>query len=252
MATKTPMKCLVCDTTQQACSVAVATIGAVADVADITDVSGAQDAPVHFYEEIGTGHAEHLPVMLDAALARAGLSVSELDGVGVTTGPGTFAGVRVGLAAMRGFLVARKMPVYTITGLELMAQTHLAVSRVKSDLPLACVVDARRGQVYMQRFTAGGAALTPPEVLPAAQAAAMLAAQRHVLIGTGATLLADQPDAGADMAGYPKSDVLYPDAVNMLPLIQQGRLPATDNPIPLYLRPPDAALPKQDQRIKRQ
>ena len=109
------------------------------------------------YEEIGTGHAEHLPGMLAAALGEAGLTVRDLDAVGVTIGPGTFAGVRVGLAAMRGFVVARKMPIYTVTGLELMARTHLATATPSGNLALASVIDARRDQLYMQRFAADGA-----------------------------------------------------------------------------------------------
>lgn len=238
MITEFSMNFLVCDTTQQACSVAIA--------------SKKHAAPIHLYEEIGTGHAEHLPRMLQMALDQARLSVQDLDGVGVTTGPGTFAGVRVGLAAMRGFAVAKKMPIYTMTGLELMAQTHLARSPAEGDLPLACVVDARRGQVYLQQFSANGTPLTPPEVLPIDAAATSLSGQTHVLIGTGGGLIAEHLAVAGRLQAYPQSPIIYPDAAYMLAFIQRGDAPISDRPAPLYLRPPDAALPKQDQRLKRQ
>ena len=103
----------------------------------------------------------------------------------------------------------------------------------------------------MQRFAADGAPLSEPGVLPTRQAAATLAVEPHVLIGTGAALVLDQLQAAADVKAYPKSAVVYPDAVNMLTLIETAALVPADRPAPLYLRPPDADPPKQDQRIKR-
>ena len=236
MTIKFTRNLLVCDTTQQACSVAVASKGTT--------------SATHLFEEIGTGHAEHLPHMVAKALADAGLAFKDLDALGVTTGPGTFAGVRVGLAAMRGFVVAKKMPIYTMTGLELMARTHLA-DNADTGLPLACVVDARRNQVYLQRFAADGEALTNPQVMPIAAAAEALALSPCMLVGTGADLVCAFLEATDGEQLHSKSAVLYPDAVHMLALIENEAVVASESPAPLYLRPPDAELPKQDQRVKR-
>ena len=239
MTAQFSMTVLACDTTQQACSVALS-------------VKGERDA-FRLYENIGTGHAEHLPRMLAQALEETGLSVGDLDGLCVTTGPGTFAGVRVGLAAMRAFALAGKLPLYGMTGFEVMARTHLSASvQINSDIPLACVIDARRGQAYVQCFDMAATALGEPEVLAIQEAAEMLGAKAHVLIGTGAPLILDQfSQNNIKAALYPQSDILYPDAFFMLEICASGQLVASDRLAPLYLRPPDAALPKQDQRVKR-
>ncbi len=239
---------LACDTTQQACSVALLRAG--------------DEEPICLYEEIGTGHTEHLPCMVKEALDRAGLRIAELHALGVTVGPGTFAGVRVGLAAMRAFALAGDLPIFTMTSLALMAQTYLAQTRLAQtdgkmpNMPLACVIDARRDQLYLQCFDADGLDLSAPAVLSVEQAVEVLADKNHVLIGTGAAvILAQLKKAGVNLDPYRQNDkqneILYPDAAFIIAALQRGALAPTPHPTPLYLRPPDAALPKHDQRVKR-
>ena len=91
---------LACDTSQRACSVALALTNG-----DI----------IERLEETGRGHTEKLPLMIKDILASTGVGLQDVDRLGVTIGPGTFAGVRVGLAAMRAIRVSHHLPIYSIT-----------------------------------------------------------------------------------------------------------------------------------------
>ncbi|MGC6475952.1 MAG: tRNA (adenosine(37)-N6)-threonylcarbamoyltransferase complex dimerization subunit type 1 TsaB [Parvibaculales bacterium] len=232
-----PRLVLACDTSQQACSVALRDMSS----GDVTAL----------YEEIGTGHAEILPQMLQDVLQKASCQVADLDALGVTIGPGTFAGVRVGLAAMRAFALVARAPIYTLTSLALMAQTQIAHQR-KADAAqsdLACLIDARRGQVYTQCFDAAGASINAAAVLSRDEAADLLTAKPYRLVGTGAALMIDYC---APLSAYPVDEIIYPNAAHFFTALDLGLAKIESKPAPLYLRPPDAALPKTDQKLTRQ
>ncbi len=162
--------------------------------------------------------------MTEAVLAKAG---GEFDTVAVTVGPGSFTGLRVGLAFAKGLRLARNTPLIPLGSL-----AGLAASAGSQGLT-AGVVDARRGQVYVQAFE-GDLALMDPDILPMADAAARLTAlgAGFMLVGSGAAALAEL------LPGATALDLAAPD------LDALGRLAAVGEPVeavsPLYLRPPDA------------
>jgi tRNA threonylcarbamoyladenosine biosynthesis protein TsaB len=175
-------------------------------------------------EPMERGHQERLAPM--AAAVMAGHAFAELDLVAVTIGPGSFTGLRVGLAFARGVSLASGAP---LAGIGTLAALTAGAAGFA-----AGVIDARRGHVYAQAFEAGRA-VTPPDILPIAEAAALLESLspgRLTLIGPGAALLAEAlPGALADPRPAPDLAAL-------------GRLAAAAGPTPdlrpLYLRPPDA------------
>ncbi len=192
------------------------------------------------------GHAEALMGLISEAEDEAGFRSSECDRLGVTVGPGTFTGLRVGLAAARGLALATGLPLVGITTLQAVASN--AQNRAGRILTL---LDARRGEVYGQLFEAG-ALLTPvtrPEVFTCKAAEALTrhamaeaAAARQVsLIGTGARLIAgaigDEAVALVSAAGD------QPDAARVARLAALIEDPTSAPPEPLYLRAPDAKLP---------
>ena len=219
---------LACDTTQGACSVAVYK----------DKVLAAQ------IEEMSRGHAESLMPMLESLLAEAAIDWQALTRLAVTHGPGTFTGVRVGLAAMRGLALALDLPLKTYGTLVVMAAAH----EFKDD-PLLVAVDAKRDTFYAQAFDRQGAAISDPAALSAVQLVALaesLGAARMAVCGTGAPLLA------AHWSGFYASHAApYPHAVYLAEMAAQdddwSDLPPAE---PLYLRPPDATLPDPDKRIK--
>ncbi len=90
-------------------------------------------------DDIATGHAEILFDRLAALLARNGLGHADIKRIAVTTGPGSFTGLRIGLSAARGLGLARKLPVIGVPSL-------FALSLEVADGPVTVLLDARRGE----------------------------------------------------------------------------------------------------------
>lgn len=120
-------------------------------------------------DDIATGHAEILFDRLAVLLARNGLGHADVERIAVTTGPGSFTGLRIGLSAARGLGLARKLPVLGIPSL-------LAISLGVTAGPVTVLLDARRGEAYFQAFSAPGVAETEPMLLPIEEARAQVKA----------------------------------------------------------------------------
>src|SRR5271157_2903814 len=95
------------------------------------------------------GHAEALMPLVARVMDQAGMAFSDLDRIAVTTGPGSFTGLRVGIAAARGIALAAKKPAVGISTLAAFAAPHLAGH---SGVPVIAAIDARHGHVYVQVF----------------------------------------------------------------------------------------------------
>lgn len=111
-------------------------------------------------DDLATGHAELIFGRIAALLARNGLGYPDLERVVVTTGPGSFTGLRIGLSAARGIALARNIPV---VGVPSLLAISLAAPR---DRPVSVLLDARRGEAYVQNFSAPGIPLGPAQILP--------------------------------------------------------------------------------------
>ena len=98
------------------------------------------------YLDAGLTHSETLLPMVDAALKACRLSCADIDLYGVNAGPGSFTGLRIGLAAVKGLAFPRHTPCAPVSTLEALAAGHLGEGT------LLCALDARRGQVYSAAF----------------------------------------------------------------------------------------------------
>jgi tRNA threonylcarbamoyladenosine biosynthesis protein TsaB len=175
--------------------------------------------------------------MIGEVMAEAGVAFDSLDRIAVTTGPGTFTGTRIGIAAARALALS--------TGAETVGVSSLAVMsavarREVGDRALAVLVDARRGEVYAQAFGPGGAseAISPPELLSLEDASRLGGEGAILFVGSGAEAVAviamrRGREAVALLPG------LLPDA-QALAHIAAKLLPSDVPLTPLYLRPPDA------------
>lgn len=181
--------------------------------------------------EIGIGHAEHLIPQIARVLAEAGVTPAELGRIVCVVGPGSFTGIRAGLAAARGLALALSIPVIPVTSLEALAAEARATQPGRAIL---AVLDARRDEVYAQVFSADGTAQTEPAVLSRAVAAALGRRHAAIAIGSGAALL-DGVDsvAGRNQAGI----------VTVLAIGADRPAPARA-PGPLYIRGADAKVPQ--------
>ncbi|MDR6626667.1 tRNA (adenosine(37)-N6)-threonylcarbamoyltransferase complex dimerization subunit type 1 TsaB [Caulobacter segnis] len=182
-------------------------------------------------EPMTRGHQERIGIVAREAAAEAGVAFTHLDRIGVTVGPGSFTGLRVGLAFAKGLATALSIPCVGVTTLEALA---FGVEGF-----VASVLDARMGQVYIQIF-ADGAALMAPDALGVGEAAARLAELYSggpaTLIGSGAPLLADA------LSGAKVLTPAAPDPVAVARLAAARPAP-NHSPRPLYLRAPYATLP---------
>src|SRR6478752_2179035 len=134
------------------------------------------------------GHAEALMPLIERVMRQADMPFAALDRVGVTTGPGSFTGLRVGIAAARGIALAATKPAFGLTTLAAYAAPYIAAD---DKTAVAVAVDARHQHVYLQVFGAGGRTLVAPRIAGAADAARASAVGAVRLVGTGARMLAD-------------------------------------------------------------
>jgi len=207
---------LAVDTALEACSVAI---------------GRPRTAAVIRGEVIGRGHGERLFGMIAGAMAEAAIAFADIDRFAVTVGPGSFTGIRVGIAAVRGFALVTRKPAVGISTLAV----HAAAARAMGAAgPVLALLDARAGEVYLQLFDAAGNPATEPEAATVERAAEL---------ASGASLAGSGAPAVAALAGRP---IIHqhsaPDPATLLALAMTN--PPDGAPRPLYLRPPDAAPAK--------
>lgn len=215
---------LALDSSGAACSVAVLRGDAVAG---------------HRQAAMARGHAEALMVMVVEAMQAAGIGFAALERVAVTVGPGSFTGLRIGLATARGIGLAASRPVVGVTTFAAVAEGLAEAER--AGCHLLVVIDSKRTELFAQRFDPELRESGPPLVLaPALLAAAPLPA-RLLVAGDGARLLRTYLAAsGRDVVFAERCGP--PDAVAVARLA--ARPGATLLPArPLYLHAPEAGLP---------
>lgn len=177
------------------------------------------------------GGMERIAGLTRDLMRAAGVGFDSLDRIGVTTGPGSFTGLRVGLAFAQGLGAALGRPVIGLSSLDALAASAAPQGAVMA------AIDARRGQVYARVFR-DGAAVGPAEALTLAEATARAAAlgPRPRLVGSGAALLAEALDR-------PETVTLTAPSLAALARLTRAADPQTAPPRPLYLRAPDAKPP---------
>lgn len=182
-------------------------------------------------EAMAKGHQERLGGLARDAAADAG-GLDGVERIGVTVGPGSFTGLRVGLAFAQGLGAALGRPVVGVSTLDALAASVEAAD-------VAALIDARRGQVYARLWRDGRPERSPAAIsLDEARAVVSTLRPGAVLAGSGALLVADAaPEATVvDLAGP---------APGALARLTASADPAAAPPAPLYLRAPDATPPSR-------
>ncbi len=226
------MRVLAIDTALEACSAAVLDTDRAAIIASES-------------RAMTRGHAEAIMPLLARVMDQADIEFRELDRIAVTTGPGSFTGLRVGISAARGIALAAAKPAIGLTTLAAFAAPHIAADDAS---PVVAVIDARHEQVYLQVFGAGGRTLVAPRIALLREAVRAAVTGPARIVGSAAQLVA---------AAWPKSEPAPA-------LVDQRGAPAIDwvarlgaaaaeghgPPKPLYLRAPDAQ-PQDAARLPR-
>ena len=170
-------------------------------------------------------HAEELTPLLEAVLRRAGATMTDVDCLVVDVGPGRFTGLRVGMATVRALALATGLPAVGLTSLEILAGAE-------PTRPLVVAIDARRGEVFQQRFELDGP-VGEPMVGPPEELAGQVA---------GVTVIGDGADRYPERYGPGLVPGKRPSAATMLRLAAGRPLQPANRVRPLYLRDPDVHI----------
>lgn len=180
-----------------------------------------------FSENIGKGHAERLMGIIDAALAQASIPLKSVGRIAVTIGPGSFTGIRVGVAAARGFALSLGIEAVGVTTLEVLAASH---DLAHPGQPVMVAMDAKRNEVYLQAFNADGSPQTEPSLALIEDAITAFSSFSGAAYASGAPLL-----QGSDTGG--EKDRFQ---IGLVAKIGAAKPASAPRPKPLYLRGPDA------------
>ncbi len=181
------------------------------------------------------GHAEALMPLIRRIMDEADTVFRNLDRVVVTTGPGSFTGLRVGIAAARGIALAINKPAVGLSTLSAYAAPYLADD---DNAPVVVAIDARHNHVYLQVFATGGRTVAGPRLAPLSEAVRAAAAAPARIVGSAAQLVADGL-AVTDATPFHVDDAGAPDidwVARMGAALPEGQSP----PKPQYLRAADA------------
>ncbi len=174
------------------------------------------------------GHQERLAPLTREVMRAAGLDFGAIDRIGVTVGPGSFTGLRVGLAFAKGLALALDRPGVGVGSLDALA------AALATDGFRAALIDAGRGRLFVQIFE-GETAVGAPDSLEIATAAARLAELVQsgdvTLTGPGAALLSGVAPRARIIDQPAPSPVVVAKVAARAPIVP---------PRPLYLRAPDA------------
>ena len=210
------MNVLALDTCLSACSVAVSRDGEIL---------------AHRAEPMARGHQERLAPMARDVMAGAGLAFADLDRIGVTVGPGSFTGLRVGLAFAKGLALALGRPCVGVGVME-----ALAAGETSDRSAVATVIDAGRGRVYLQLFR-DGATVCGPDSLDLAMALA-----RIVEVCPSGDVAVTGPGADLLLGALPMARAWVQPAPDARAVARLAAAAELIPPRPLYLRAPDAKV----------
>jgi tRNA threonylcarbamoyladenosine biosynthesis protein TsaB len=216
------MRVLAIDTALAACSAAVLDTATGAIVASES-------------QPMVRGHAEALIALVARVVQQADVTLRNIERVAVTTGPGSFTGLRVGLAAARGIALASGAPAVGISTLSAFAAPYLGADENHN---VVAAIDARHEHVYLQVFAPEGRSLVAPRLAPLSEAVRAASGHTACIVGSAASAVAaalvktGREPAIVDARGAP--DIAW--VARLGSVATEKEAP----PKPLYLRAPDA------------
>lgn len=212
------------------------------DVLAVAAVNG--EARISLSLRRGLQHSPTLVPLVDRLLAEVGLGVRELELVACSVGPGSFTGIRIGLATAKGIGFAAGIPVVGVSTLDALARPH---GHRQGDT--FAVLDARKGNIYAARYRGGARVSDYLDAAPDQLAAAVRSADSPLLAGPDAERLRALMFPGADPAGLPPCSELFdPSALLDIALAMDPAAADPSGPHPLYLRRSEAEIGKDAAR----
>jgi len=191
---------------------------------------------------IRTTHSERLLPAIERLLQDAGLSLEEMDGLAVVVGPGSFTGIRIGVATAKGFAYALNRKLVGLTALEALGRQFQAFPGI-----VVPMIDSRRTEVYAQAFL-GGKPLAAPHNSHLDEVLRWCRSQEQpcLMVGDGAIAYREYIAAGLPEAVFPPPEfaLLRPAAVAALgwERLKEGQYSDAFAVNPVYLRKTEAEI----------
>ncbi len=206
-------------------------------------------------KEMTRGQAEELMPMVDGALKESGITPSQLDLVAVTIGPGSFTGLRIGLAAARGLALSLSIPCIGVSTFEACAAA-VDKNAIGPDSrgKLLIAIETRRDDIYAQLFDADLAPLSTGAAMDGAGLVSLVADNNVVVAGDGGLRAIEMLKNHDNTHGNTNAvlfDVgIFSGAVHACTIADSKYKPGAipPPPQPLYLRPPEAKIPQPKNR----
>jgi tRNA threonylcarbamoyladenosine biosynthesis protein TsaB len=193
------------------------------------------------FEASATGQATLLAPLIQRQLAEAGVTAKDIGLIAITNGPGSFTGIRIGLAMGRGLALALNVPLATCSTFDAVLQN---LPPQQDEIILA--IDSRREEIFLRQPATGRTWIATP-----AQAVAFLPPARYVLAGDGVKPLRAAFAAAGRAGEIATEDDRPPVAAHFAPLLAAGGVDhwrrenaRAGMPRPLYLREADVTMPK--------
>ncbi|MGH7123003.1 MAG: tRNA (adenosine(37)-N6)-threonylcarbamoyltransferase complex dimerization subunit type 1 TsaB [Stellaceae bacterium] len=189
------------------------------------------------------GQAEHLVPMIARVMAAAGLGFGALDLIAVTLGPGTFTGVRIGIATAQGLALAADVPALGLGSFEAVAAA--VPPALLEGRALMVAIESRREELYLQAFDTGRTRtpLCEPALVAAEHWLERAPAGPLVLAGDGTERLRPALP-GRDLVMVPGNGLIDPAALARLAVERWQAGFRTERLEPRYLHAPDVTVPK--------
>ena len=181
------------------------------------------------------GHRADLLVLVDEVCKRAGVAPAALDGVAIGAGPGSFTGLRIGMATAKGIAFAAERPLWAVSSLAALAYPELERD---ASATVVAVLDARRGEVYAGAYRSEGGAIvlvSDERVLPPGELTAFAP--------PGARFVGDAAAAYPELAQLPGTWGSRPSGAAVAKLALGGaRVDVLVSGVPTYIRPSEAEV----------
>lgn len=183
------------------------------------------------------GHVSQVLALAEEALAEAGLRLADCERIGVGVGPGSFTGLRIGIATARALSSASGIPLAAVSTLG-------ALAVAAGPAPVLAVLDARRGEAFAALWR-DGREVTPPRALAPRDLAAAVA-DAALAVGDGALRFREQLESAGVTVPQDDSPLHRVGAAGLAQLARTAPVVARDALLPEYVRAPDAK-PRSEQ-----
>ena len=211
------------------------TLLAIDTATEIASVALLKDSNIYALEQVGTRqHAQHLLPMIQTLLQEHQVIWSELKGIVMNSGPGSFTGLRISCSIAKALAYAHNLPIFSVTSMEALA---FQAREKNPNMGILAAGDARMQEIYWAYYPPGIALHTIEVQVDPVQAVRIADCQPIVLVGWGLKQYQEQWSAILQ-AQFIEQDLMYPKAETLIRIVQSEQRPSMSaiDALPLYVR----------------